>query len=64
MPRTNIPGKETHHHCVVLELPEEDKELDLHMIATTPSLDNKMVMHHMLIYACEPGRRLYRYFLI
>ena len=56
MPRVNVPGKETHHHCVVLDLPDADT-VDAHLIATTPSIDNAMVMHHIVVWACQDGNK-------
>ncbi|KAK7475234.1 hypothetical protein BaRGS_00033538, partial [Batillaria attramentaria] len=51
-PVTPVPARETTYMCAVFEFPEP--ESDVHMIATTPLLDNRQVMHHALLF------RLYR----
>ncbi|KAK7475230.1 hypothetical protein BaRGS_00033534, partial [Batillaria attramentaria] len=45
-----VPARETTYMCAVFEFPEP--ESDVHMIATSPLLDNRQVMHHALLFGC------------
>ena len=37
--------------CMLFEFPSQD---DFHIVATTPYLDNEDIMHHIIIYGCDP----------
>ncbi|KAK3098978.1 hypothetical protein FSP39_024922 [Pinctada imbricata] len=54
-PRTKVPSSETSYYCMTFDLPEDE---DLHMIATEPIIDNAYVMHHILLFGCEPSAEL------
>ncbi|XP_053380250.1 uncharacterized protein LOC123524569 [Mercenaria mercenaria] len=54
IPRMEVPVKETSHKCMVFDFPQDG---DFHMVATTPKLDNKMVMHHILIFGCDENKK-------
>lgn len=47
---TTIPPTETNYYCMTFDLPSDQ---DYHVIATEPIMDNKEVLHHILVYACE-----------
>ncbi|KAK7462113.1 hypothetical protein BaRGS_00038485, partial [Batillaria attramentaria] len=49
-PKTSVPPKETTYMCAVFDFPEP--ESDVHMIATSPLLDNRQVMHHAVLFGC------------
>ncbi|XP_070190209.1 peptidyl-glycine alpha-amidating monooxygenase A-like [Littorina saxatilis] len=49
-PRTKVPAQETTYICFSFELPSDQ---EYHLIATKPYIDNKNVMHHMVLTACE-----------
>ncbi|KAK7477005.1 hypothetical protein BaRGS_00031781, partial [Batillaria attramentaria] len=51
IPKTPVPARETTYMCSVFSFPES--ESDVHMIATTPLLDNRQVMHHAALLGCE-----------
>ncbi|XP_033732124.1 dopamine beta-hydroxylase-like [Pecten maximus] len=49
-PETVVPPTETNYYCMLFELPTDG---DYHMVATTPYIDNKEVMHHILMFGCD-----------
>lgn len=49
-PTTPVPSDDTTYICTVFEFPEPNS--DVHMIATTPILDNKQIMHHSVLFGC------------
>ncbi|CAH1792669.1 unnamed protein product [Owenia fusiformis] len=49
-PSTQVPATETNYYCMTVELPVDG---DYHLIATTPTIDNAYVMHHMLLFGCK-----------
>lgn len=49
-PKTPVPAEETTYMCAVFDFPEPDS--DVHVIATTPVLDNRQVMHHAVLFGC------------
>ena len=51
-PKTTVPSLETNYFCMTFDLPTDG---DYHVIATTPVIDNVNVMHHMLLFGCDPG---------
>ncbi|KAL5011657.1 hypothetical protein ScPMuIL_010208 [Solemya velum] len=50
LPPTAVPAKETSYFCMIFELPTDG---DFHMVATQPVLDNRHVMHHILLFGCD-----------
>lgn len=50
-PKTPVPAEETTYMCAVFDFPERDG--DFHMIATSPVLDNRQVMHHAVVFGCK-----------
>ncbi|KAJ8300261.1 hypothetical protein KUTeg_021780, partial [Tegillarca granosa] len=49
-PETAIPPSETNYYCMVFELPQDD---DYHLVANIPHIDNKYVMHHIVLFGCD-----------
>lgn len=51
IPETPVPAKETTYICMLFEFPTTD---DFHLVAHTPALNNIDVMHHIIVYGCDP----------
>jgi len=53
-PKTPVPTDETTYICQGFYLPNDT---DYHVIGSTPFINNPVVMHHMVLYACKdiPG---------
>ncbi|KAJ8300821.1 hypothetical protein KUTeg_022340 [Tegillarca granosa] len=49
-PETQVPPTQTNYYCMTFDLPNDG---DFHLVGTTPHIDNKYVMHHILIFGCE-----------
>ena len=45
-----VPAKVTNYYCKTFLLPSDG---DYHVIASDPILDNKRVIHHMILYGCK-----------
>ncbi|XP_022313983.1 tyramine beta-hydroxylase-like [Crassostrea virginica] len=54
-PKTTVPSLETNYFCMTFDLPTDG---DYHVIATTPVIDNVNVMHHMLLFGCDPDKQV------
>ena len=54
-PRWKVPAEETTYLCMIVDMPTDG---DYHMVANTPLVDNKAVLHHMLLYGCNEDGRL------
>ena len=52
IPETNVPAKETTYICMLFEFPSHD---DFHLVATEPHIDTVDIMHHIIIYGCDPS---------
>jgi len=50
-PETAVPAQETSYMCIVFDLPSDT---DYHLMAYEPVIDNEHVMHHILLYGCDP----------
>ncbi|PAA77227.1 hypothetical protein BOX15_Mlig028174g1 [Macrostomum lignano] len=48
---TPVPAKETTYVCQAFEL--NNTATPVHLIGSKPIIDNKNVMHHMIMYACS-----------
>ena len=55
-PRGKVPAEETTYLCMIVDMPTDG---NYHMVANTPLVDNKVVLHHMLLYGCNEDGRLY-----
>ena len=51
---TPVPANVTTYQCAIFEFP--DLTDDVHMIATTPVIDNRQVMHHIVLFGCKGGQ--------
>ncbi|XP_063446633.1 DBH-like monooxygenase protein 1 [Mytilus trossulus] len=51
-PETVVPAEETTYSCMIFNLPSDQ---DYHLMAYEPHIDNEMVMHHMIIFGCDPN---------
>ncbi|CAG2237960.1 Temptin [Mytilus edulis] len=51
-PETAVPAEETTYSCMIFNLPSDQ---DYHLMAYEPNIDNEMVMHHIIIYGCDPN---------
>ncbi|CAG2247962.1 DBH [Mytilus edulis] len=51
-PETAVPAEETTYSCMIFNLPSDQ---DYHLMAYEPYIDNEMVMHHIIIYGCDPN---------
>ncbi|XP_071155442.1 tyramine beta-hydroxylase-like isoform X1 [Mytilus edulis] len=51
-PETAVPAEETTYSCMIFNLPSDQV---YHLMAYEPYIDNEMVMHHILIYGCDPN---------
>ncbi|WAR23629.1 DOPO-like protein, partial [Mya arenaria] len=52
-PMTSVPTEETTYHCMLVDFPAGDH----HLVATTPSVDNVDIVHHMILWGCTfPGK--------
>ena len=61
-PPTAVPAAETSYYCMIFDLA---KHGDFHLVATNPVVDNRHVMHHMLLFGCdERGKSLVDVYLI
>ncbi|XP_052789490.1 dopamine beta-hydroxylase-like [Mya arenaria] len=49
-PETPVPAQETTYMCMAFELPSDKP---YHLIASTPIIDNREVMHHIIVYGCS-----------
>ncbi|KAI8771023.1 DBH monooxygenase protein 2, partial [Biomphalaria glabrata] len=49
-PKNAIPAKETSYYCMSFDLPRDQ---DYHIIAYEPVIDNRDIMHHILLYGCN-----------
>jgi len=49
LPRTAIPQNETTYICMGFKLPNETK---YHLIGQLPVIENRNMLHHMLLYGC------------
>ncbi|XP_052776591.1 dopamine beta-hydroxylase-like [Mya arenaria] len=47
-PMTSVPTEETTYHCMLVDFPAGDH----HLVATTPSVDNVNIVHHMILWGC------------
>ncbi|XP_026853980.2 DBH-like monooxygenase protein 2 homolog [Electrophorus electricus] len=47
-----IPSKSTHYHCKIMRLPALDQKY--HIYRVEPLLENRDLVHHMLLYRCPP----------
>ena len=45
-----MPARVTTYYCKTFLLPHDK---DYHIVATEPFLDNKQVIHHMILYGCK-----------
>lgn len=54
--KTEVPSKDTTYICQAFNLTELLPPDNSHLIAVTPDIDNKDVMHHILVYACDDNR--------
>ena len=62
--RTAVPGnKTTTYVCQVFDVPD-DREY--HLFATKPEIDNRNVMHHMIVWGCpgDQGKLLHNQILL
>jgi len=50
IPLTAVPVQATTHYCMIFDFPQYG---DYHMVATQPFLDNKKVIHHVLVFGCD-----------
>ena len=50
-PETPVPAVETSYMCMIFDLPSDR---DYHLMAYEPVIDNEHVMHHILLYGCDP----------
>lgn len=57
IPTMQVPAKETTYMCMLFDFPTTG---DFHIVATTPALDNIDIMHHIIIYGCDPERNVSR----
>lgn len=51
---TQVPPKETTYYCQLFDL---NLTSDLHMVATQPLLNVSDVVHHVLMFGCDPKGR-------
>ncbi|NP_001191657.1 dopamine beta hydroxylase-like protein precursor [Aplysia californica] len=49
--RSPVPASETTYFCQVFDL---DLDRDMHMVATEPMIDASQVVHHILMFGCDP----------
>jgi hypothetical protein len=49
---TPVPDVETSYMCMIFDLPSDR---DYHLMAYEPVIDNEHVMHHILLYGCDPN---------
>ncbi|WAR31781.1 DOPO-like protein [Mya arenaria] len=49
-PETPVPAQETTYMCMAFELPSDKP---YHLIASNPIIDNREVMHHIIVYGCS-----------
>ncbi|KAH9508904.1 DBH-like monooxygenase protein 2 [Bulinus truncatus] len=54
-PQKVIPAQETNYYCMTFDLPSDQ---DYHIIAFEPVIDNRDVMHHILLYGCKSDSQL------
>ncbi|XP_053386346.1 MOXD1 homolog 2-like [Mercenaria mercenaria] len=52
---SSVPAEKTTYICQVLDLPSDG---DYHLVATTPFIDNKNVMHHAIVYGCSDSANI------
>ncbi|XP_071155959.1 tyramine beta-hydroxylase-like [Mytilus edulis] len=50
MPKRKVPRQTTTYTCLLFEFPQDQ---DYHIVATKPVIDNKHVMHHILLFGCD-----------
>ncbi len=48
--KTEVPNTETNYYCQSFTLPSDD---EYHIIGHEGIVDNDLVVHHMLLYACD-----------
>lgn len=59
MPKRKVPRQTTTYRCLLFEFPQDQ---DYHIVATKPVIDNKHVMHHILLFGCdESGTAVFLY---
>ncbi|XP_041370326.1 peptidyl-glycine alpha-amidating monooxygenase-like [Gigantopelta aegis] len=51
-PVTDIPSTETNYYCMLFDLPVKNAH---HLVAVQPVIDNKDIVHHMLVFGCNPS---------
>ncbi|CAG5132243.1 unnamed protein product, partial [Candidula unifasciata] len=53
-----VPTKETTYICMIFDIFELGlpRDQDFHLVAVTPALDNKDVLHHISLSACTGGK--------
>ena len=49
-PVTSVPARETTYFCMTFELPDDE---EYHLVASEPILDNRQVMHHIILSGCD-----------
>eukprot|EP00794_Sanderia_malayensis_P011061 gene11061-12229_t len=54
-PKWKVPAQETTYMCKTFELPSDQ---DYHIVASDPILDNRNVIHHMIIYGCDGDKKI------
>ena len=50
MPDSEVPAQKTTYVCVNYDMPTDDS---YHMVATSPIIHNKNVVHHMVLFGCD-----------
>ncbi|BFZ19034.1 hypothetical protein BsWGS_22073 [Bradybaena similaris] len=53
-PGSRIPPKETTYQCMVYDIYAQGvpRDQDFHMVAVTPIIDNRNVLHHAVLFGC------------
>ncbi len=51
IPLTDVPTDDTTYSCMVMDVPQ-GHDMDFHIIATSPKIDNIDLVHHAKIFGC------------
>lgn len=54
-PETVVPPQETTYSCMIFNLPQGR---DYHLVAAEPYINNSEVIHHILVFGCDPNDRI------
>ncbi|KAK6967850.1 Tyramine beta-hydroxylase [Biomphalaria glabrata] len=53
---TKVPAKETTYMCQIFDFEKMAVADDYHVVAVEPVLDNKYVIHHMVLFGCRDNQ--------